>query len=234
LRVQYGSGSGAPFAEDKAPLIIALDLSQTMDAIDLNPTRLARAKLKLRDLLKIRDGGRTAFFVYAGSTHLVLPSTTDNSLLDLYLVSLSTSLMPRKGKDTTEALRAITSFLKDESIPGTILFVTDGVESQAMQAFRQFSIDGQNQNDILVMGVGTSSGGPVRNGSGFLADNLGRRVYSKLAINALRSLSHIDIAATTLTLNDEDIDWINAMFNITCRKFNNMTIRHAGSMRAIG
>ena len=69
-----------PFTEDKAPLVIALDLSQTMDAIDLDPTRLERAKLKLRDLLKVRNGGRTALFVYAGTSHMVLPFTTDNSL----------------------------------------------------------------------------------------------------------------------------------------------------------
>jgi Ca-activated chloride channel family protein len=63
-----------PFTEDKAPLVIALDLSPTMDAIDLNPTRLERAKLKLRDLLKVRNGSRTALFVYAGTAHMVLRS----------------------------------------------------------------------------------------------------------------------------------------------------------------
>ena len=67
-----------PFSEDKAPLVIALDLSETMNAIDLDPTRLERAKLKLHDLLKARNGGRTALFVYAGTVHMVLPFTTDN------------------------------------------------------------------------------------------------------------------------------------------------------------
>jgi Ca-activated chloride channel family protein len=68
-----------PFTEDKAPLVIALDLSQTMDAIDLDPTRLERAKLKIRDLLEERSGARTALSVYAGTTHMVLPFTTDDS-----------------------------------------------------------------------------------------------------------------------------------------------------------
>src|SRR5215470_1538703 len=166
-----------PFTEDKAPLVIALDLSQTMDAIDLDPTRLERAKLKLRDLLKVRNGGRTALFVYAGTTHMVLPFTTDNSLFDLYLSSLSTSLIPGHGKDTAKALRTISDFLKDETVPGTILFVTDGIEPQALPAFRQFTAQNENQNDILVMGVGTSNGGPVRtSGNNFLTDSLGRRV----------------------------------------------------------
>jgi Ca-activated chloride channel family protein len=118
--------------------------------------------------------------------------------------------MPSQGKDTAKALRTIEDFLKDEVVPGTILFVTDGIEPEATPAFRQFtSRQEENQNDILVMGVGTSAGGPVRTvGNGFLSDRFGRRVYAKLDVNALRSLSRIDIAATTLTLNDDDIQWI--------------------------
>jgi Ca-activated chloride channel homolog len=139
----------------------------------------------------------------------VLPFTTDNSLFDLYLSSLSTSLMPSQGKNTAKALRAVEDFLKDEPVPGTILFVTDGIEPQALPEFRKFATAQDNQNDILVLGVGTSNGGPVRTaGSGFLSDRTGRRVYAKLDINALRSLSRIDIPATTLTLNDDDIHWI--------------------------
>lgn len=52
-----------PFTEDKAPLVVALDLSRDMDAIDVQPTRLERAKLKIRDLMKVRQGSRTALFV---------------------------------------------------------------------------------------------------------------------------------------------------------------------------
>ena len=198
-----------PFTEDKAPLVIALDLSNTMDAIDLDPSRLERAKLKLRDLLQVREGGRTALFVYAGTTHLVLPFTTDDSLFDLYLDSLSTSLMPHQGKDTARALKAIEDFLKDEPVPGTILFVTDGIEPRALPTFRAFVSSNQEQNDVLVMGVGTSAGGPVRtSGDRFLADSSGRRLYSKLDVSALRSLKQLGISATTLTLNDDDIKWI--------------------------
>jgi Ca-activated chloride channel family protein len=198
-----------PFTEDKASLVIALDLSPTMDAIDLEPTRLERAKLKLRDLLKVRNGGRTALFVYAGTTHMVLPFTTDNVLFDLYLSSLSTSLMPREGKDTARALAAISDFLKDEPVPGTILFVTDGIETSALSALRQFSEREDNQDEILVMGVGTSRGGPIRTADNrFLTDSTGRRVFVKLDVDALRSLRSIDVSATTLTLNDDDIDWV--------------------------
>jgi Ca-activated chloride channel homolog len=70
-----------PFVQDKAPLVIALDLSQTMDAIDVTPSRLERAKLKVHDLLATRPAAKTAVIAYAGSAHLVLPLTDDATLL---------------------------------------------------------------------------------------------------------------------------------------------------------
>jgi Ca-activated chloride channel homolog len=198
-----------PFSEDKAPLVIALDLSETMNAIDLNPTRVERVKLKLHDLLKQRNGGRTALFVYAGTTHMVLPFTTDEALFDVYLDSLSTSLMPRQGKDTAKALGVIEDFLKDEQVPGTILFVTDGIESAALSTLERFTAKQDQTDDIVVLGAGTSAGGPVQIAANrFLDDSSGRRVYAKLDINALRSLSRIGVDATTLTPDDDDIQWI--------------------------
>lgn len=99
--------------------------------------------------------------------------------------------------------------MKDETVPGTILFVTDGIEPQAFSAFREFTSQNEDKDDILVMGTGTSRGGPVRSGDKrFLTDSSGRRVYAMLDVERLRSLSRIHIAATTLTLNDDDIHWI--------------------------
>jgi Ca-activated chloride channel homolog len=197
-----------PFNEDKAPLVIALDLSATMNAIDLTPTRLERAKLKLRDLIAKRNGGRTALFVYSGTTHMVLPLTTDASLFDIYLDSLSAGLMPRAGKDTARALNDIEDFLKDEAVPGTILFVTDGIEPAAMPAFERFTARQNQTDDVLVLGVGTSAGAPVQIGPNRFLEENGRRIFSKLDVNALRSLTKYNIDVTTLTLDDDDINWI--------------------------
>jgi len=196
-----------PFTEDKAPLVVALDLSETMDAIDVDPTRLERAKLKLKDLLKLRRGSQTALFAYAGTAHLVVPLTTDEDLFELYLDSLSTSLMPRKGKDTPAALTQMEDLLQRESVPGTILFVTDGVEGRAVERLRTFVEKGEDE--VLVLAVGTSRGGPVRlSENHFLNDSAGRRVFSKLDLGALKSLKDIGIPVTTLTLDDDDIHWV--------------------------
>ena len=196
-----------PFTEDKAPLVVAVDLSQTMDAIDLDPTRLERAKLKIHDLLKVRNGAPTALFVYAGSAHLVVPLTADDQLFSMYLDALSTSLMPKRGKDTAQALAAAHDLLSQVDVPGTVLFITDGIEPAARQPLQKFIESGKNS--ILVLGVGTSRGGPVRaSANQFVEDSSGHRLFSKLDLEALKSLGSIGIPATTLTLDNSDVEWI--------------------------
>ena len=90
----------SPFAEDTAPLVIALDLSLTMNAIDVQPSRLERSKQKIRDLLAIREGARTALLAYAGTAHTVLPLSDDASIFETFLSALQTNVMPVEGSDT--------------------------------------------------------------------------------------------------------------------------------------
>jgi Ca-activated chloride channel family protein len=197
-----------PFTEDKAPLVIALDLSREMDAIDVAPTRLERAKLKIHDLIKLRQGSRTALFVYAASAHMVLPLAADADLVNLYAESLRTDLIAPGRKDTAAALRRINEFLKNETVPGTILFITDGVERGAFPAFSESAGD-DARNAILVLGVGTTQGGPLRRASGEFVTENGRRVFSKLDLDGLKALkSEAGIPVSTVTLDDDDINWV--------------------------
>jgi Ca-activated chloride channel family protein len=195
-----------PFVEDKAPLAIALDLSRTMDAADVTPTRLERAKLKIRDLLARRSGARTAIFVYAGSAHMVLPLTDDAALIGTYLDSLATNLMPVPGKNTVTALKALDAGLARETVPGTFLFMTDGIEPAAIDAFAAHA----GQHQIMALGVGTEEGGPVPTGpDSFLTDAAGRRVFTKLDVDGLNRLhSRAGVQVATVTMDDADVDWI--------------------------
>ena len=197
-----------PFTEDKAPMVIVLDLSQTMDAIDVQPTRLERAKQKIGDLLKQRPGARNALFVYSGSVHMVLPLTEDPAIMELFLFSLSTDLMPVPGKDATAALKSAHDLLAREEVPGTILFVTDGVERKDFSAFLDHRSTEQDQ--LIVLGVGTSRGGPVSIGNNrFLTDASGRRVVSKLDVEALKALGdETGALVTTVTIDEADVKWI--------------------------
>lgn len=94
----------SPLLDDKAPLVIALALDDTMLAQDLSPNRLHHAKQKIRALLEQRRAAPTALLVYAGSTHRVLPFTEDTELLNFYLTELSPEIMPRAGNKPQPAL----------------------------------------------------------------------------------------------------------------------------------
>ncbi len=194
-----------PFVEDTAPLVIAVDLSPTMDAIDVTPSRLERAKLKIRDIVAGRSGAKSAVIAYAGSAHLVLPLTEDGSLIETYTDALATRIMPVDGKDTAKALELADATLSSETASGTILFLTDGIEQKAFDTFRQ-----NNRHGIVVLGIGTPDGGPVKTpGGGFLTDAAGGRVSAKLNVEALKSLqgqTGADVA--TSTDDDTDVRWV--------------------------
>ncbi len=151
-----------PFTEDRAPLIIALELTPTMLATDQPPMRLERAKQKIRDLLERRKGARTAVIAYAGSAHMVLPLTNDTRLMELYLDSLTPSLMPRDGDDASEALALSEQMLAAEQAPGTILFMTDGIDRTHAPRFSEHHETSQDQ--ALFMIFGTTAGGAIAEG----------------------------------------------------------------------
>ncbi|WP_119274150.1 VWA domain-containing protein [Taklimakanibacter deserti] len=194
-----------PFVEDKAPLAIAIDLSPTMDAIDITPSRLERVKLKVQDILKQRPGARTAVFAYAGSAHMVLPLTDDAGLVNTYVAALQTRIMPVAGKNTAKALEAAEQGLAREDVPGTILFLTDGIEPAAIDVFKRQS----GNNEIMVLGVGTAEGGPVKTGEGQYLSDAGGRVLAKLDVAQLRDFGRdAGIAVATITPDDSDVRWI--------------------------
>ena len=112
----------SPFAEDTAPLVIALDLSTSMNAIDIQPTRLERTKQKIRDLVSLRTGSRTALIAYAGSAHTVLPFSDDPSLFETFLSALSTQIMPVDGQDPSKALDLAQEMLSSEPVPARFCF----------------------------------------------------------------------------------------------------------------
>ena len=115
----------SPFADDKAAVVLAIDGSSTMTTKDIAPSRLERAKQKARDLLGFREGGRTGLVLYGGSAHVVLPLTDDIGILELYVGSLESSILPKQGKRPDLALAAAQGLLDRDATPGTIVLLTD-------------------------------------------------------------------------------------------------------------
>lgn len=125
----------SPFVSETAPVVIALDLSPSMTATDLAPSRLERAKQKIRDLIALRAGGRVALVAYAGSAHLVMPLTEDPTVLLPFLEGLDPAIMPDRGRTASKALALAESLLAHEDTPGSVLFVTDGIDPADIAAF---------------------------------------------------------------------------------------------------
>jgi Mg-chelatase subunit ChlD len=117
----------APFAEDISALVIAAKVTPTMLAQDIQPSRLARAAQKIRDLLAQRPGTRTALVAYAGSAHLVMPLTRDASLIEGFAAELSPTIMPVEGDVAGQALVLADQQLQKLHVRGSILLITDGV-----------------------------------------------------------------------------------------------------------
>jgi Ca-activated chloride channel family protein len=122
----------SPFADDQAPLVIALHVGESMLAQDIQPTRLERATHKIRDLLALRPGVRVALIAYAGSAHLVIPFTTDTSLVETFAAELSPEIMPVGGNSAAAAVEMGRRLLVEAGSGGSVLLITDHVDSNAL------------------------------------------------------------------------------------------------------
>ena len=144
-----------PFVEDKAPLMIALAVDSSMSQTDVAPSRLERAKQKIRDLLAVRAGARSGLIAYAGTAHLVMPLTDDRSVIEPFLAALSPGLMPTNGKNAAGAIMLASQLLATEPVAGTILLVADDLGGADAAAIRQAA----GRNNLVMLSVGPGSGG---------------------------------------------------------------------------
>ena len=115
----------SPFAGEQAGLMVLLKVSETMNAGDVAPSRLERAKFKLRDLLAMREQAPTGLIVYSGSAHLVMPMTRDDEVLSTMIEDLTPSLMPADGDALGMALSKATDLIESSGRSGSILVMAD-------------------------------------------------------------------------------------------------------------
>jgi Ca-activated chloride channel family protein len=188
-------------------IVIALDLSQSMDAADLAPSRLTRARLKILELLERRQSGQTALVVYSANAFTVTPLTTDADTVASLVNSLSTDIMPSRGSYPAAAIDKGRELLEQAGVAsGKVLLVTDGGTSpQAEQAARELRDAGYT---LSVLGAGTADGAPIpRPDGGFITDRAGRIAIPKLETSQLRSLASAGGGSyTAMTADNRDID----------------------------
>ncbi len=195
----------SPVFRNDAALVIVLDLSRSMDASDIKPSRLIRARYKISDILKRRKDGQTALLVYAGDAFTVTPLTDDTETINAQLNALNTGIMPVQGSNTALALQSAIKLFKQAGLQnGQILLITDGAEDEtAMQAVEEIS-----PYNLSILAVGTDDGAPIQApGGGFLKDKRGDIVIPKLDQARLRHLASVGGGSYQLiTANDSDIE----------------------------
>lgn len=199
----------SPVFRNESALIIALDLSRSMDAADIKPSRLVMARYKIADILKQRKDGQTALLVYAGDAFTVTPLTDDTETIDNQLSALNTDIMPSQGSNTELALEKAVELFKQAGLQkGQILLVTDGVDLDKVLD----TVKSLDQYPLSILGVGTDEGAPIAAPEGgFLKDQSGNIVVPKLNSGELVKLAQLGHGVyQTITANDADIQHLLA------------------------
>jgi Ca-activated chloride channel family protein len=183
-----------PVKKIESQLIIALDLSQSMLAKDISPTRLERAKFKIHDLLIANPRAETTLLVYAGSTHTAIPFTTDYKIIKDQLDGLKPSMMPIKGTEFGVLFNKIETLLGDNKAEGKILLITDDLADISIEEVSAFIQ--QNNVRLYIYPFATQSGAVVPSFKKNSALNLEK-------LNSLASLENVDFLE--MTLDDSDV-----------------------------
>ena len=188
-------------------LVIALDLSRSMNAQDITPNRLTRAKLKILDILERRQGAQVALIVYSANAFTVTPLTSDTDTIIALINSIDTSIMPSRGSYPALAIDKGLQLLNQASVSnGEIILVTDGgITSDSFSSAQKLRDEGYR---LSALGIGSMNGAPIpKETGGFITDSTGQITISRLEVDDLKDLVEIGGGNyTSITSNDQDID----------------------------
>ena len=141
----------APFSEDTAALVVVVKVTPSMLSLDVQPNRLARGTEKVRDLLALRPGAKTALIAYAGSAHRVMPLTADAGIVNSFAGELAPVVMPVEGAVAGDALTAADELVKKSGQAGWILWVADAASPAELAALKKYAGEGRVPVSVLAV-----------------------------------------------------------------------------------
>jgi len=169
-----------PMLQSTASRVIVLDLSRSMYATDIKPSRIEQARFKVTDIINHDSEGQTGLVVFAGDAFTVTPLTRDMETVTTLLMSVSPDIMPVQGSRLELGLKLAGDVLNQAGIRnGEIIAVTDGYRGRfAVNEAKRLQADG---HQVSILGVGTAEGAPIadRNGT-YLRNDSGNVVIAKL------------------------------------------------------
>jgi len=170
--------------------VIALDISNSMLAQDVVPSRLDKSKMLVENLVDHFTNDRIGLVVFAGDAFVQLPITSDYVSAKMFLQNISPALIQTQGTDIARALRvSMSSFTQQDRIGRAIILITDGEnhEGDAEEAAKEAAKKGIN---VFILGVGGTKGAPIPMGNGgYLQDGSGETVMTALNEDMCRQLA---------------------------------------------
>lgn len=161
-------------------IIIAMDISNSMNAEDVVPSRLKKSKLMVENLIDNFSNDKIGLIVFAGDAFVQLPITSDYVSAKMFLQNIDPSLIASQGTDIAQALRLASNSFTQSKVGKAIVLITDGEDHEggAVEAAEEARSKGMN---VFILGIGDPKGAPIPNGNGgYLTDNSGNTVMSAL------------------------------------------------------
>lgn len=162
--------------------IIAIDISNSMMAADVAPSRLEKSKLLVENIIDHFHNDRIGLVVYAGEAFTLLPITADYVSAKIFLRDIHPSLITSQGTDIASAIRlSMHSFTSNYDVGKAIIIITDGEdhERQATEAAKEAKRNGVR---VFILGVGSEKGAPIpsQQTGTYMADESGQTVITRL------------------------------------------------------
>lgn len=176
-------------------IMICVDLSKSMDAFDIQPTRLEKVKYEMKKIVTAFNSDRLGIIIFSSDAFMQSPLTYDQNALNLFIEAMNSSLVPSSGTDFGPPLRMAIKKLENEddgspveSKSKVIILISDGEDfgDNANDAVKE--IEDKNIK-LFTLGVGTDAGGKIYASNGFKKDRQGNTVVSKLNSKELKSLA---------------------------------------------
>ena len=197
-------------------VVIAMDISNSMRAKDVSPSRLDRAKLMVENLVENFINDKIGLIVFAGDAFVQLPITSDYVSAKMFLSTIDPSMIVNQGTDIAAAIQMAThSFTQQEHVGKAIIVITDGEDHEggAVEAAKAAHEEGYN---VYLLGIGSTNGSPVPDPDtgNYMIDNTGNTVMSRLNEQMCREIAqagggayiHVDNNSSAQRLLDEELD----------------------------
>lgn len=175
-------------------IVFAIDVSKSMDAEDIAPSRLEKSKQLVSQILNNLASDRIGIIAYAGGAFPQLPITTDYAAARMFLQSLNTDMISSQGTAISDAIKLSTTYFDDEQQTNRVLFIISDGEDHEGNVEDITKEAAKKGIRIFTIGVGTEKGGPIpikRNGivQNYKKDNQGETVITKLNPATLQEIA---------------------------------------------